>query len=483
MTDNETPQADALFEPVTQKWVRGRFADWYRRYGLDVTGYPLTEQYVDPESGLLTQYFQRVALEENQGQIRLRLAGQESLLRQQELAQARADVQRLAAEVEQLRLQVSALRDAPVQPAGFGSSREDQATIARLEAALHQREDELAEAQISLANMERELQSRDQRQSQLEAQVKQQTATLASQQAEIARLKAQVQQGGGKPGAGCVAPPVIHDLTDQLMKHPTKTYPTRKLSAITHICIHHSAVAGTVPVEHVAQYHVESQGWPGIGYHYYVKPDGVIYQTQRLETVSWHVSHNNDYSLGICVSGDFTYVPPPQVQIDAAAHLTAWLMQELAVPERNILGHKEFPNNDTSCPGETWLKRMVWKNMLLDSVRAVQGGSRPGSGLKPLNHYVLFWQKVDSWAQQDWHAAEEYIGRFRPTSGFSLDDAMQSEFVTIVGGVAGVSYEAEQMLRAAGSQVERIAGVDYADTKRILDQLAASGQRFQTLSG
>ncbi len=305
---------------------------------------------------------------------------------------------------------------------------------------------------------------------------------MASQQAEIARLKAQLQQGGGKPGAGGVPKPPVHDLVDQLQKHPTKTYATRKLTAITHICIHHSAVAGTVPVEHVAQYHVESQGWPGIGYHYYVKPDGAIYQTQRLETVSWHVSHNNDYSVGICVSGDFTYVPPPQVQIDAAAHLTAWLMQELAMPEQNILGHKEFPNNDTSCPGETWLKRMIWKNMLLDSVRAVQAGSQPGCSFKPLNHYVLFWQKVDSWAQQDWQAAEQYIGRFRPTAGFSLDDAMQAEFVTIVGGVAGVPYEAEQALRAAGSKVERIAGVDFADTKRILDQLAASGQRFQTLS-
>lgn len=482
MADIETPQDNSLFEPVTQKWVRGPFADWYRRYGLDVTGYPLTEQYLDPETGLLTQYFQRVALEDNQGQIRLRLAGQESLLRQQELAQARGEVQRLAAEVEQLRLQVSALRDAPVQPTGLGSSREDQATIAKLQATLRQREDELAEAQVSLANMERELQTRDQRQSQLQAQLQQQSATLASQQAEIARLKAQLQQGGGNPSAGAVSRPEIHDLTDQLMKHPTKTYPTRKLSAITHICIHHSAVAGTVPVEHVAQYHVESQGWPSIGYHYYVKPDGTIYQTQKLETVSWHVSHNNDYSLGICVSGDFTYVPPPQVQIDAAAHLTAWLMQELRIPERNILGHKEFPRNDTSCPGETWLKRMVWKNMLLDSVRAVFAGSRPGSSLKPLNHYVLFWQKADSWAQQDWHAAEKYIGRFRPTSGFSLDDAMQAEFVTIVGGDAGVSYEAEQMLRAGGSQVERVAGVDYNDTKRILDQLAASGQRFQSLS-
>jgi hypothetical protein len=233
-------------------------------------------------------------------------------------------------------------------------------------------------------------------------------------------------------------------------------------------------------VDHIARYHVENKDWPGIGYHYYVTPDGTIYQTQPLEVASWHVSHHNDTSLGICVAGNFTYVPPPQAQVEVTARLMAWLVQELAIREQNILGHKEFPDNDTSCPGETWLKRMTWKNALLDAVRVVSAGVRPSPSVKPLHHYVLFWQTPDSWAQQDWQAAEQYLARFRPTTGFSLDDALQAEFVSIVGGVAGVSYEAEQMLGAAGCKVERIAGVDYADTKRILDELAASGQRFLT---
>jgi hypothetical protein len=484
VTDNETPQANALFEPVTQKWVLGPFVDWYNRYGLDVSGYPLTEQYVDPETGLLTQYFQRVALEDIGGQIRLRLAGQESLLRQRELAQARseterlaADVARLSTELDQVRLQAAAAtgRGVPVE-----SERSVEATIVALQTQLRQREEELAEAQLNLARMERELETRDRRLAELGGQVSQQSATLAAQQAEITRLRAQLQQGGGSAQPGTLTKPPMRDVVDQLQKHSTKSYPRRQLKAITHLCIHHSAVSGAVPVEHVAQYHVETQGWPGIGYHYYVKPDGTIYQTQHLETMSWHVSHNNDYTVGICVSGDFTYAPPPQIQIDAAAYLSAWLMQELKIPEKNILGHKEFPNNDTSCPGETWLKGVVWKNMLLDSVRAARASGQPVA--KPLNHYMLFWQKPDAWAQQDWQAADQYFGRFRPTAGFSLDDARQAQHVTIVGGDAGVSYEAEQTLRAAGSKVERIAGADYADTKRILDQLAASGQRFLSLT-
>ena len=103
--------------------------------------------------------------------------------------------------------------------------------------------------------------------------------------------------------------------------------------------------------------------------------------------------------------------------------------------------------------------------------------------VRRVGHYVLFWQKPDAWAQQDWKAAETYIGRFRPTAGFSVDDAKAAQFVTIVGGSAGVPVEAEQQLRAAGCQVERLAGIDYADTKRILDALAESGRRFQSFPG
>lgn len=360
------------------------------------------------------------------------------------------------------------------QPLASGPGKQDagalQSRVDELTVTLRRRDDELAEAQQRLAAMEQVLQARDN--------------SLTALQAEVTRLRAALQQGGGTvPVSVVAAKPEIHDVVDQLPKHATLRYATRQLNRITHLCIHHSATAGTIPLENVAKYHVEDRGWAGIGYHFYIKPDGTIYQTNRLETVSFHVSQNNDYSVGVCVSGDFTYAPPPDKQVDAAASLVAWLMQELSVPDQNVLGHKEFPNNDTSCPGETWLKKQSWKNTLADRVRVVRNGHVGDGQARRIGHYVLFWQKPDAWAQQDWKAAETYIGRFRPTAGFSLDDAKAAQFVTIVGGSAGVPAEAEQQLRAAGCQVERLAGVDYADTKRILDALAESGRRFQSFPG
>ncbi|MER2598268.1 MAG: N-acetylmuramoyl-L-alanine amidase [Caldilineales bacterium] len=242
-----------------------------------------------------------------------------------------------------------------------------------LQAQLAQREEELAQAQFHLARMEREVAARDQRLTALSAQVAQQTHTIAAYAAEIARLRALLGDAGAPP----VLPmPGVQDVVDRLVKHAEKSYATRPRTAITHLCVHHSAAAATVPVEHIAQYHVEQQGWPGIGYHYYVKPDGVIYLTQRLETVSWHVTHNNDYSVGVCVSGDFTYDPPPAAQIATAAALIAWLLQSLGIPVAHVMGHKEFPQNDTSCPGETWLRSPHrWKDSLLNAITAVQNST------------------------------------------------------------------------------------------------------------
>jgi hypothetical protein len=356
------------------------------------------------------------------------------------------------------------------RPAAASEPGQLQAKVDELAGKLERRDGELAEVQLRVAAMEKLIRERD--------------TSVAGLQAEIARLQVALQQKStASPPAGRIASPEIHDVVDQLPKHAALKYASRKLDRITHLCIHHSATAGSISLENVAKYHVDDRGWPGIGYHFYVKPDGLVYQTNRMETISYQVSQNNDYSVGVCVSGDFTYAPPPDKQVEATARLVAWLMQELSVPEQNVMGHKEFPDNDTSCPGETWLKNQCWKNTLTARIRAVQASASPAAQAKRIEHYMLFWQKPGAWAQADWAAAETYFGRFRPTAGFSVTDAMTARAVTIVGGPAGVSVEAEQQLRAAGCLVERLAGVDFAETKTMLNKLAAAGRRFQSLPG
>ncbi len=317
--------------------------------------------------------------------------------------------------------------------------------------------------------------------------------SVAGLQASIASLQKQIEamQNGAirppapapaEPGAPqMVVKPAMQELVDKLAKNPNSSYNSRTLDKITHMAVHHSAAPANIPPERIAQYHVTNptHQWPGIGYHYYIGPDGTIYHTQDLALSSYHVYKNNDYTVGVCVAGDFTDVVPTPAQLDAAARLIAWLMQELRIPLGNVWGHKEFPLNVTACPGKQWLEGGKWKNLLFEQIREAKGEA-VAPAEKPIRHYLLFWERAEGWAQQDWVGAMNYIARFHPTAGFSLDDAKQAEYVTIVGGAGGVSPEVEAELRAAGVKVERLAGKDFAETKAMLDRLAQSGKPFLT---
>lgn len=312
----------------------------------------------------------------------------------------------------------------------------------------------------------------------------QEKQTLTKRISDLETRVAQLQSGIGTvtpAGPRGVEQPELVDIVDKLPKHATLKYDKRTLDKITHIAIHHSAAPANVTPERIAQYHV-GKDWPGMGYHFYVQPDGVIYQTNRLETISYQVYKQNHYSLGISIAGNFVNgaIPTPK-QIEQVGSLVAWLMQKLNIPLQNVMGHKEFPENATSCPGSDWLAGKVWKKLLQERIKAVQAGQTSAT-TKSIGHYMLFWQRADAWAREDWGAAANYFARFRPTAGFSPDDAKQAEYVTIVGGAAGVPYETEQMLTTAGCKVERLAGADFNDTKRMLDELASAGKRFRTFS-
>ena len=154
---------------------------------------------------------------------------------------------------------------------------------------------------------------------------------------------------------------------------------------------------------------------------------------------------------------------------------------ELDLPIESIKGHKDLMG--TACPGQQWLMGQKWKAMLYSQVRQVQQEKALPAPPKPdeskaIYHYLLFWASGEEWAVRDWHNAINYIGVFRPTVGFSAEDAAQAQYVTIVGGTSGVSEEVENELKAAGCQVERIVGKDDAEMKRMLDQMAQQGRRF-----
>lgn len=138
----------------------------------------------------------------------------------------------------------------------------------------------------------------------------------------------------------------IIDIIDNLPSGPGE-YKTRDLQEIKYIVVHHSASDGQGPADY-ANYHVSHHGWPGIGYHFVIQPDGAIYQTNHLETVSNHVRNNNTPSIGICLSGNLDEHDPTRQQERSLKKLIGWLKLRFMY-SLTVHRHGEFVN--TSCPG------------------------------------------------------------------------------------------------------------------------------------
>jgi|GEM_PF-959130 len=306
--------------------------------------------------------------------------------------------------------------------------------------------------------------------------------------------------------AGGISEPVvspgqlnIQDISATLPTNPNLSpYSTRPLSQIRQFVLNHTATPPTVTPQRIAEFQTNNpkRPRPGIAYHYCVTDAGEIYQTQPLTVVSDHAGQFSPESVGICLIGNFTDTPPPAAQISATAALIAQVATQLNIPAdaSNILGYSDLAV--TESPGKTWAQ---WRDALISQAAALRGGNvvqppvtTPGGGTVPhpvpagkvIRHYMLFWHHGgDNWAEWDLLSAVDYIGKFKPTVGFSVAEAKLAEYVTIVGGTGGVSAAAEQELRQAGCKVERLAGATQEETNQMLYDLVAAGRPFRSFEG
>jgi N-acetyl-anhydromuramyl-L-alanine amidase AmpD len=324
----------------------------------------------------------------------------------------------------------------------------------------------------------------------LEGQFGQAQRTAAALQEVRLRLEAETRRLEGELATRTVAQtayvvprPPMRNIAEQLPRHPTLRYERRALSAITHVAVHHTAAPPTLGPVRIAELHIQADpargkdAWPGIGYHFFIHADGAIEQTNPLETVAFHVYRHNAYTVGVVFAGSFMNGKiPTSAQLRSGAHLIAWLMQEHDVPLARVWGHREFPENVTVCPGSEWQQGNRWRDLLFERVQQVT----EGSGVKSIRHYMLFWQRPypGPMARLELSGALPYITRFRPTVGFSLEDARNAEFVTIVGSEAAINAQVERALEEFGCRVERVAGRDDEETGRILADMAEKGRRF-----
>ena len=116
------------------------------------------------------------------------------------------------------------------------------------------------------------------------------------------------------------------------------------------IILHHSGVTVLQSVEVIHNYHKNTQGYAGIGYHFYVRKDGSIYRGRPEDTIGAHAYGANSDSIGICAEGDFNTETMSEIQKNAIKELVAYLKAKYGI--NTVIGHRD--TIETSCPGKNY---------------------------------------------------------------------------------------------------------------------------------
>ncbi len=151
----------------------------------------------------------------------------------------------------------------------------------------------------------------------------------------------------------------------------------RSLTQPKYLVIHHSAGPATQTPTDIANYHINHNGWGGVGYHFIITKDGNVYYVGDITTARANVANLNEQVIGICLVGDFRNgVGPTTEQINSAHLLCAHLL--FKTPElpningwEDLVGHKYL--NATQCPGDAWDN---WRQKIVEAVGPVDNSQR-----------------------------------------------------------------------------------------------------------
>lgn len=138
-------------------------------------------------------------------------------------------------------------------------------------------------------------------------------------------------------------------------------YAERSWPTIKHIVIHHSVTNATnngkSDVDYIAELH-RKRGWDGVGYHFIITADGMVWYVGDISVQRANVADKNDIVIGVCMVGDFTKGNPTDDQIISAHDLAKFFITEMPQLvnvkdwENGLKGHKEL--QATQCPGTNW---------------------------------------------------------------------------------------------------------------------------------
>lgn len=186
------------------------------------------------------------------------------------------------------------------------------------------------------------------------------------------------------------------DLRDTLPGDAYNWRWVRELSLVNYLAIHQSGGLDTQTPVDLANYHIQNNGWDGIGYHFIIDQDGIVYYVGDISTARANVADLNEAVIGICLIGNFSgNLEPTPEQLTSTHKLCEFLINYPGLVNikswDKIVGHKELPNQQTDCPGDNWDK---WKVKLIKQSGRIIFNSKPNEEKKDENDDKIKYQKT-----------------------------------------------------------------------------------------
>ena len=165
--------------------------------------------------------------------------------------------------------------------------------------------------------------------------------------------------------------PVIISRTEWGARPPTHDYSLHPY--YIKLTLHHAAGfsadnidEGKEQLRAIQDLHQVVRGWSDIGYHFVVDKAGNIYQGRPETVIGAHVLDNNTGNIGVCVLG--CYHPPElycgdwltDATTNSLVALYAWISGEYNYDPNVLKGHRDYPYNYTSCPGNNVYEKLSW---------------------------------------------------------------------------------------------------------------------------
>lgn len=150
------------------------------------------------------------------------------------------------------------------------------------------------------------------------------------------------------------------------------------------MAIHHTVTPATsdpaTRLRGIQAYHMDTQGWCDIGYHFLISLDGRVWEGRAVELLGAHVASHNTGNIGISFIGcfhssgcsDWTPFTPPDAMIEAAADMVrlSSTLYDIPIDATNVKGHRDHAGATTSCPGDNL-------HAELDRIRTLAGAGGP----------------------------------------------------------------------------------------------------------